>query len=102
MMAGIQKERDDFPIKIRQTHVKDVDLADRCESCHLGTREPVTLTKAAMGGGEVFVTHPNRELLKIHHPEKFRSTPCHGGSRVATDSIYQPHGRQPSGLCPLR
>src|SRR5207247_1739858 len=68
-LAGIQKKLDDFPIKIRQIHVKDVDLVDRCESCHLGTREPVTLTKASMGGEEVFVSHPNKELLKIRDPE---------------------------------
>ena len=30
--------------------MKDVDLVDRCESCHLGTREPVSITKASMGG----------------------------------------------------
>ncbi len=31
-----------FDVRIRQIHVKDIDLVDRCESCHLGTREPVT------------------------------------------------------------
>ena len=48
-MVGVQKKLEDFPIKIRQIHVKDVDLVDRCESCHLGTREPLTLTKAEHG-----------------------------------------------------
>ena len=28
---------------------KDIDLVDRCESCHLGTREPVTLTRRGHG-----------------------------------------------------
>ena len=49
-LAGLNKKMDDFDVHIRQIHIKDVDLVDRCESCHLGTREPVTLTaKAAMG-----------------------------------------------------
>src|SRR5437867_3656994 len=100
-LAGIQKKLDDFPIKIRQIHVKDVDLVDRCESCHLGTREPVTLTKASMGGEEVFVSHPNKELLKIHDPEKFGCTPCHGGNGVATDSIVKAHGRHTFWLWPM-
>src|SRR6266478_1186460 len=100
-LAGIQKKLDGFPIKIRQIHVKDVDLVDRCESCHLGTREPVTLTKASMGGEEVFVSHPNKELLKIHDPEKFGCTPCHGGNGVAVDSIEKAHGSNEHWLWPL-
>ena len=100
-LAGVEKKLDNFPIKIRQIHVKDVDLVDRCESCHLGTREPVTLTKAAMGGEEVFVSHPNKELLKIHDPEKFGCTPCHGGNGVATDSIVKAHGRHTFWLWPM-
>ena len=59
-LAGLLKKMDDFHITIHQIHIKDVDLVDRCESCHLGTREPVTLTKAAMGGEEVFISHPNQ------------------------------------------
>ena len=35
-IASVQNALDDFDIKIRQIHVKDVDLVDRCESCHLG------------------------------------------------------------------
>jgi len=100
-LAGVEKKLDNFPLKIRQIHVKDVDLVDRCESCHLGTREPVTLTKAAMGGQEVFVSHPNKELLKIHDPEKFGCTPCHGGNGVATDSIVKAHGRHTFWLWPM-
>src|SRR5262245_61775725 len=100
-LAGVQKKLDTFPIKIRQIHVKDVDLVDRCESCHLGTREPVTLTKASMGGEEVFVSHPNRELLKIHDPEKFGCTPCHGGNGIATSGITKGHGRHKFWLWPM-
>ena len=82
-ILAVQNSLDKFDIRIRQIHIKDVDLVDRCESCHLGTREPVTLTAAAMGGNEVYTSHPDKELLKIHDPEKFGCTPCHGGNGVA-------------------
>ncbi|HUB80897.1 MAG TPA: c-type cytochrome [Bryobacteraceae bacterium] len=90
-----------FDIKIRQIHIKDIDLVDRCESCHLGTREPVTLTAAAMGGNEVFASHPNKELLKIHDPENFGCTPCHGGNGVALSSVEKAHGYNKYWLWPL-
>ena len=51
-----------------------------------------TLTKAAMGGEEVFTSHPNKELLKIHDPEKFGCTPCHGGNGAALSSVEKAHG----------
>ena len=99
-LSGLITKMQDFDIHIRQIHIKDVELVDRCESCHLGTREPVTLTKADMGS-EVFVSHPNRELLKIHDPEKFGCTPCHGGNGVAEDSVLKAHGRHKFWLWPL-
>src|SRR3954454_11422415 len=91
-LASVQRSLSSYDIKIRQIHVKDVDLVDRCESCHLGTREPVTLTKASMGGEEVFASHPSKELLKIHDPEKFGCTPCHGGNGAAISSVEKAHG----------
>jgi cytochrome c551/c552/uncharacterized coiled-coil DUF342 family protein len=100
-LAGLQRKMEAFDIGIRQIHVKDVDMVDRCESCHLGTREPVTLTKAAMGGEEAFVSHPDRELLKVHDPEKFGCTPCHGGNGVATTSVEKAHGYNEHWLWPL-
>ena len=59
-IAAVQNSLAKFDIRIRQIHIKDVDLVDRCESCHLGTREPVALTAAAMGGEEVFASHPEQ------------------------------------------
>jgi len=101
LLAGLQNKLGQFDIKIRQIHVRDVDLVDRCETCHLGTREPVVLTKTAMGGEAVFTSHPNREILKIHDPEKFGCTPCHGGNGIATTSIQKGHGRHKFWLWPL-
>ena len=45
-----------------------------------------------MGGEAVFTSHPNKELLKIHDPEKFGCTPCHGGNGVALSSVEKAHG----------
>src|SRR5450631_1417121 len=100
-IAAVQNSLDKFDVRIRQIHVKDVDLVDRCESCHLGTREPVTITKASMGGEEVFASHPNKEMLKIHDPEKYGCTPCHGGNGAAVSSVEKSHGYNKFWLWPL-
>jgi len=101
VLMGVQNSLAKFDIKIRQIHIKDVDLVDRCESCHLGTREPVQLTAASMGGDEVFASHPKKELLTIHDPEKFGCTPCHGGNGVALSSVEKAHGYNKYWLWPL-
>jgi cytochrome c1 len=100
-LSSVEASLSKFDIRIRQIHVKDVDLVDRCESCHLGIREPVTLTAAAMGGNEVFTSHPNKELLKIHDPEKFGCTPCHGGNGAALSSVEKSHGMNKYWLWPM-
>ena len=103
-LNGLRNKMATFEVGIRQIHVKDVDLVDRCESCHMGTREPVTLTAAAPPAGlgdQMFVSHPNRELLKVHDPEKFGCTPCHGGNGVALTSVEKAHGYNEHWLWPL-
>lgn len=100
-ISSVENSLAKFDIRIRQIHVKDVDLVDRCESCHLGTREPVNITPAAMGGEAVFASHPAKELLKIHDPDKFGCTPCHGGNGVALSSIEKAHGYNKYWLWPL-
>jgi len=100
-IAAVQNSLSSFDIRIRQIHIKDVDLVDRCESCHLGTREPVALTAASMGGEAVYASHPEKELLKIHDPEKFGCTPCHGGNGVALSSVEKAHGYNKYWLWPM-
>ena len=100
-LNGLKNKMATFEVAIRQIHVKDVDLVDRCESCHMGIQEPVTLTKAAMGGEEAFISHPDRELLKVHDPERFGCTPCHGGNGVALTSVEKAHGYNEHWLWPL-
>ncbi len=100
-IQGLVEKMDKFSVDIKQIHVKEIDLIDRCESCHLGTREPVELTKAAMGGQEVYVSHPECDLLKIHNPEKFGCTPCHNGNGIATTAAEKAHGDYEHWLWPL-
>jgi cytochrome c551/c552 len=100
-MRGVQRNVENFRGGIRQIHIADIDLVDRCESCHLGTREPIVLTAADMGGQGVFTSHPRKELLTIHDPERFGCSPCHNGNGRATSSIVKGHGRHKFWLWPL-
>ena len=115
-LEGLRSKVRHFDIDIRQIHVLDTDLVDRCESCHLGVREPVDitlagLTEVAANPGQLsrrdeqylkaFVSHPNRELLRVHDPERFGCSPCHGGNGRATSSVVKGHGRHKYWLWPL-
>jgi len=100
-VAGLMKKMDTFTIEIKQIHVEDSGLVDRCESCHLGVREPVVLTAADMGGQQAFVSHPEKALLAIHDPERFGCTPCHNGNGRATSSVEKAHGNYEHWLWPM-
>jgi len=100
-VAGLIDKTEKSDFKIKQIHVTEGDLVDRCESCHLGIREPINLTAADMGGEAAFVSHPNRDLLKIHDPERFGCSTCHGGNGRGTTSVEKAHGRYKHWLWPL-
>jgi cytochrome c551/c552 len=95
--------------KIQQINVPQANIVDRCESCHMGIREPVKLTVAAMAVkgqkadkyARAFTTHREPELLKVHDPEKFGCSPCHQGNGRATTSIEKAHGTYEHWLWPL-
>jgi cytochrome c551/c552 len=95
--------------KILQINVADANIVDRCESCHMGIREPVHLTAASMSlkgkkpdeYARAFTSHPEPELLKTHDPEKFACSPCHQGNGRATTSIEKAHGNYEHWLWPL-
>ncbi len=98
---GLLDGLDDFRIEIKQIHNAELGLVDRCESCHVGTLEPVLITREAMGGSRVFTSHPNPELLQIHDPETFGCSPCHNGNGVATVGTTEAHGQYKHWLWPL-
>lgn len=100
-LQGLVRKMDAFRVGIQQIHVAEIDLVDRCESCHLGIREAVVLTKADMDGNGAFSSHPRPELLQIHDPERFGCSPCHNGNGRAITSVESAHGRYKHWLWPL-
>lgn len=98
---GLLAKMADFTVEIKQIHNAEMNLVDRCESCHLGIREPVTLTREDAGGQAVFVSHPNPRLLQTHDPEVFGCSPCHNGNGTGTVSVRKAHGLYKHWLWPL-
>jgi cytochrome c551/c552 len=107
---GLKKKTTEWDPTIIQINVAEANIVDRCESCHMGAREPLKITAAAMTPkGEkkpdeyanAFLSHPMPELLKIHEPEKFGCSPCHQGNGRATTSIEKAHGNYEHWLWPL-
>jgi hypothetical protein len=101
----------DYTILGHQINVNEFAIVDRCEVCHLGTREPLTIkaSDVAPGGpgkkpdslANAFVSHPRKELLQIHKPETFGCSGCHGGNGRATTSVVKGHGRHKYWLHPM-
>ena len=109
-VGALQQKVKDFKFDIKQINVGGI-VIDRCESCHLGTREPIKLTRKDMGWtgkdssddaeAEAFVSHPNPDLLKTHNPDRFGCSTCHGGNGRGTTSVEKGHGRYEHWLWPL-
>ncbi len=102
----------DYSILGHQISVTAYNVVDRCEVCHAGIREPLDITPASMAPGgpnngepdswaRAFVSHPNREILQIHNPEKFGCASCHWGNGRATTSERKGHGRHRFWLWPM-
>ena len=98
-------------IRLRQINEENTaGLVDRCQSCHVAMDPALVpvgmkLTKADLGMEKStdapFTSHPMPELLKIHDPEKFGCSPCHGGNGRATSGVVKGHGRHKYWLWPL-
>jgi mono/diheme cytochrome c family protein len=108
-LMGLLDKTEALTPKIMQINVPEANIVDRCESCHMGIREPVKLTVALMSAkgkkpdeyARAFTTHHEPELLKTHDPEKFGCSPCHQGNGRATTSIEKAHGTYEHWLWPL-
>jgi cytochrome c2 len=67
-----------LPRGIQQTWVEDLDIVDRCTTCHLG------IDWAGLESvDQPWTTHPDTEILDQHPLEDFGCTPCHGGQGLA-------------------
>jgi len=118
-LTNLQNGVEAWTPKIRQINVNEhtadlvredsANIVDRCESCHMGIREPVKLTAASMSAkgkkpdeyARAFTSHPEPDLLKIHDPDKFGCAPCHQGNGRATTSVEKAHGNYEHWLWPL-
>jgi len=108
-IRGLQNKTEAWSPQILQINVPEANIVDRCESCHMGIREPVKLTAASMSSkgkkpdeyAMAFTSHPEPELLKTHDPEKFGCSPCHQGNGRATTSVEKAHGTYEHWLWPL-
>jgi cytochrome c2 len=108
-LRGIQNKTEAWDPKIVQVNVAEANIVDRCESCHMGIREPVKLTAASMSAksqkpdeyARAFTSHPEPDLLKTHDPDKFGCSPCHQGNGRATTSVEKAHGNYEHWLWPL-
>jgi len=103
-VRGLIQKVSTFKPGIKQIHVEEYGLVERCETCHLGIREPIDIPPGALGDdklGRMFVSHPDDKLLRIHSPEKFGCTPCHNGNGSATISAKEGHGLIKHWLWPL-
>ncbi|MBD0370671.1 MAG: c-type cytochrome [Pyrinomonadaceae bacterium] len=109
-VKGLIAKAEHFDYSMRQINVLEYNIVDRCETCHLGVREPLTLLPTNMRPGRgkkpdslsrAFVSHPSKELLDIHNPDKFGCSSCHWGNGRATTSTEKGHGQNPFWLHPL-
>lgn len=110
---GLIRKMDTFDYSIlpHQISVNQYGIVDRCEVCHAGIREPLDLRPADLapnGPGKqpdslarAFVSHPNRELLQVHAPERFGCSSCHWGNGRATTGEAKGHGRHKYWLWPM-
>ena len=100
-----------YSILGHQVSVMQYNLVDRCQVCHLNATSPLNINASDMapdGPGKTpdalaraFVSHPNRELLEVHKPEKFGCASCHWGNGRATTSEVKGHGRHRFWLWPM-
>ncbi|HYO62925.1 MAG TPA: c-type cytochrome [Pyrinomonadaceae bacterium] len=108
---ALLKKTQNFDFSMRQVAVNGETVVDRCETCHLGIREPITITAGDMMSNRrrnrpdrlarAFVSHPQKELLQIHKPEQFGCSSCHGGNGRATTSVEKAHGLNRFWLHPM-
>lgn len=100
-----------YSILGHQVSVMQYNLVDRCQVCHLNATSPLNIKASDMAPGgpgknpdslaRAFVSHPSRELLEIHKPDKFGCASCHWGNGRATTSDVKGHGRHRFWLWPM-
>ena len=84
-------------LQVYQTYLEDMNIVDRCMSCHSGIDNPESVSEE-----QPYASHPNRQLyLGNHPPEKFGCVLCHEGQSSATSGVKKAHGEVEYWLTPI-
>ncbi len=75
--------------EIKQIFVAELDVADRCTSCHLGIDNALF-----SDAPQPWRSHPGK-LLESHDPTRYGCTICHDGQGAAT-TTEAAHGHEPN------
>lgn len=107
----LRAKLDNYDYGLKQISIDSGEMVERCETCHLGIREPIRINASDMMSTQrsrrtdmlarAFVSHPSKELLDIHNPEKFGCSSCHWGNGRASTTMEKGHGRHRFWLHPL-
>lgn len=97
-IARLKSNVENSAIVIRQIINRDLDMVDRCESCHVAMR------LAGFPKGEKFhnpyASHPGN-FLKTHNVDSIGCTSCHRGQGYATSNPPEAHGISEFWLDPM-
>lgn len=84
-------------LQVYQTYMEDLNIIDRCMSCHVGIDRPESVSTE-----QPYASHPDRQLyLGNHQPERFGCVLCHEGQASATSSVKEAHGEVEYWLTPV-
>lgn len=83
-----------WTVEIQQIYLKDLDVIDRCTTCHLGIND-----QRWSEAPQPFTSH-TRPVLSLHSPSKFGCTVCHLGQGLAT-TTKDAHGQSANWGNPL-
>jgi len=84
-------------LQVNQVHIEDLNISDRCMSCHVGINK-----KETVSAEQPYSNHPMRDVyLGNHPPEKFGCVLCHEGQGRNNMSVDEAHGELMFWLTPL-
>ena len=84
-------------LQVYQTYMEDLNIADRCMSCHVGIN-----SAEGVSTEQPYASHPDQKLyLGNHPPERFGCVLCHEGQASATSSVKKAHGEVEYWLTPI-
>lgn len=89
-------ESESFAIEVKQIHIEELDIIDRCVTCHLGYNMKIMDDGVVPGAPPVpqpFRYHPPLSDDLADHPfEQIGCTTCHEGQGIAT-KVTAAHGK---------